>query len=256
MFKKCTYSFYTSCPRLGFISSKLRLSRSSGEIAHRSIFGLTSAPRLRVAEPFGAWKPMACNPCHSESDPSFATAFILSTRMPSVRSNWHRSVRCSFMIRVEATPRLLARPVLLVTPGGETPAAAPVRVSIPKTRLSQEKDPAAGPDAPGSATCVSSSCHRGVFTCPNQKTAGFGVWLFAERQGFTPMDGNSESSEGNASSSGSPLVTVIEASDFQNLDHGSEFRRLNRSRFRRVLTQCQMCARLQIVVEIRPESPS
>jgi hypothetical protein len=31
---------------------------------------------------------MACNQCHSESDPSFATAFILSTRMPSVRSNW------------------------------------------------------------------------------------------------------------------------------------------------------------------------
>ena len=129
-------------------------------------------------------------------------------------------------------------------------------LSIPRTQLSQEKDPAAGPDAPGSATCVSSSCHRGVFTCPNQKTAGFGAWLFAERQGFVLMDGNSESSERNASSSGSPLVTVMKTSDFWDLDHGSEFRRLNRSRFRRVLTQCQMCACLQIVVEIGLERPS
>ena len=129
-------------------------------------------------------------------------------------------------------------------------------VSIPRNRLSQEKDQAAGPDAPGSVTCVWGSCHRGVFTCPNQKTTEFVAWLLAESQGFTPTDGNTESSEGNTSSSGSPLVTVMEASDFRDLDHGSEFRRLNRSRFRRVLTQCQMCARLQIVVEIRAESPS
>ena len=27
---------------------------------------------LLGAEPFGAWKPMACNQCHSEADPSFA----------------------------------------------------------------------------------------------------------------------------------------------------------------------------------------
>jgi hypothetical protein len=70
-------------------------------------------------------------------------------------------------------------------------------LSIPRNRLSQEKDQAAGPDAPGSATCVLGSCHRGVFTCPNQKTTGFVAWLLAESQGFTPTDGNSESPDYN-----------------------------------------------------------
>ena len=52
--------------------------------------------------------------------------------------------------------------------------------------------------------------------------------------GLPPKEGNSEPSEGNTSLSGSPLVTVMEASHFQDLDHRSKFRRLNRSRFRRI----------------------
>jgi len=48
----------------------------------------------------------------------------------------------------------------------------------------------------------------------------------------------------------------METSDFGDLDHGTQFRRLNRSRLRRVLTQGQMRARLLIVLEIGPQSPS
>ena len=128
MFKNCTYLFYTSCSRLDLIFSKLRPSRSSGEFAPRSIFGLTSGPYLRLQDfswdlnhsALGSrWHAISATP-----NPSLllqiAIACILSIRMPSVRSNWHSSVRGSSMIGVEATQRLLARPVLLVAPGGDS----------------------------------------------------------------------------------------------------------------------------------------
>ena len=52
-------------------------------------------------------------------------------------------------------------------------------------------------------------------------------------------------------SSRSSLVTVMEASHFRDLDHPSKFRRLDRSRFRRIFIQGQMRARMQIVLKIR-----
>ena len=61
---------------------------------------------------------------------------------------------------------------------------------------------------------------------------------------------------GNISLSGSPLVTVMEASHLRDLHHRSKFRRLNRSRFRRIFIQRQMRARMQIVLKIRFQNPT
>jgi hypothetical protein len=135
LFKNCTYPFYPSRSRLELIFSKLRPSRSSGEFARRSIFGLTSGPYLRLQEFSGElshsalgsrWHAISATP-NSTLLLQIAIACIPSNRMPSVRSNWHSSVRGSSMIGVEATRRLLARPVLLVAPGGEPPDTATVR---------------------------------------------------------------------------------------------------------------------------------
>jgi hypothetical protein len=133
--KNCTYLFYTSCSCLDLIFSKLRPSRSSGECARRSIFGLTSGPYLRLQEfswelnhsALGSrWHAISATP-NLTLLLQIAIACILSIRMPSVRSNWHSSVRGSSMIGVEATQRLLARPVLLVAPGREPSDAAALR---------------------------------------------------------------------------------------------------------------------------------
>ena len=50
--------------------------------------------------------------------------------MTSVPSNWHSSVSGSSMTAVKATRRWLARPVLLVAPGGEPLDAAVVRSHV------------------------------------------------------------------------------------------------------------------------------
>ena len=57
-------------------------------------------------------------------------------------------------------------------------------------------------------------------------------------------------------SSRSSFVTVMEASHFRDLDHPSKYRRLDRSRFRRIFIQCQMRARMQIVLKIRFQNPT
>jgi hypothetical protein len=46
------------------------------------------------------------------------------------------------------------------------------------------------------------------------------------------------------SSGCSPLVTVMESSNFRDLYHSTELRRLNRPWFGRVLVQRQMCSRV------------
>ena len=48
----------------------------------------------------------------------------------------------------------------------------------------------------------------------------------------------------------------MEASHFRDLDHPSKYRRLDRSRFRRIFIQCQMRARMQIVLKIRFQNPT
>ncbi len=49
---------------------------------------------------------------------------------------------------------------------------------------------------------------------------------------------------------------MMEASHFRDLDHPSKYRRLDRSRFRRIFIQCQMRARMQIVLKIRFQNPT
>ena len=78
---------------------------------------------------------------------------------------------------------------------------------------------------------------------------------FVEPRSLMAKEGDSESSEGNASLSRSSFVPVMEPSHFRDLDHRSKFGRLNFSRLRRIFRRRQMRARMQIVGEIRPESP-
>ena len=50
---------------------------------------------LLGAEPFGAWKPMACNQCHSEPDPSFAKRDRLYSFHPNVERTLQLAHLCS-----------------------------------------------------------------------------------------------------------------------------------------------------------------
>ena len=78
--------------------------------------------------------------------------------------------------------------------------------------------------------------------------------LFLCAKDLPTKEGNSESSEGNDSLRKSQLVTAMEASYLRDLDHRSKFRRLNRSRLRRIIIQRRMHAHTPIVIEIRVES--
>ena len=73
---------------------------------------------------------------------------------------------------------------------------------------------------------------RSVCVCPS-KDRSIAPPALPVHQGSRPMKGKSESSEEKVCSSRSPLVAVMEPSDFGELDHGTKFRRLNRARFGR-----------------------
>ena len=194
-FKNCTYLFYTSCSRLDLTFSKLRPSRSSGEFARRSIFGLTSGACLRLREfswelnhsALGSrWHAISATP-----NPTLllqiAIACILSIRMPSVRSNWHSSVRGSSMIRVEATQRLLARPVLLVAPGGEPADAAPLWSDAPADRSAII---ASGVAAPGERRKITAKVEPVMEWCPRNRSKRGNSWSAAAWKGVakSPME--------------------------------------------------------------------
>src|SRR5215472_58444 len=66
-----------------------------------------------------------------------------------------------------------------------------------------------GPDTSGLASSISSSCHHGVFVCPDRRTAEFGAWLPTQRQRSSPWMETRNPPIGNTSLSGSPLVTVM-----------------------------------------------
>ena len=147
--------------------------------------------------------------------------------------------------------------------GGDPNAQAPFPLancldsedlSMPKTGLREEKDSPRDLMLPLRQPASRASCYRGVSHHLGRPRRNSDRNSLVESRGLR-VGRDSESSEGNASSSRSPFVAVMEPSHFRDLDHRSKFRRLNRSRFRRIFTLRQMRARMQIVSEIRVESP-